>query len=86
MYVSTHARKISALSFYPGCGDNSHELASLTHRSSGFHPPQVDDEGTETEEDPANDKPSLLLALKYPNKFSESLATEVSSLSSTSTD
>ena len=72
-------------SFYPGHGDNSHELASFAHdENTGFYLPEVDDEGTETDEDPANDEQALELALKFPNKFSESLAIEVSPLSSIS--
>jgi hypothetical protein len=77
--VSTYANFFfSASSFYPGRGDNSHELASLNYGKSGFHTPEVDDEGTETEEDPADEERSIELALKFPNKFSESLAVEVS--------
>ena len=73
--VSTQTWKISALSFYPGRGDNSHELASFAHdENTGSYLPEVDDEGTETDEDPADDEQALKLALKFPNKFSESLA------------
>lgn len=86
--VSTHTRTFSASSFYPGRGDNSNKLASLTsldHGNAGFHTPEVDDEGTETEEDSADEEPTLELALKFPNKFSESLVIEVRTLSSMST-
>ncbi|KAN0131560.1 hypothetical protein V8E53_010668 [Lactarius tabidus] len=69
-------------SFYPGRGDNCRELASLAHGSSGFHPPEVDDEGSETEEDPSDDEPPVEVAFKFPNKFSESLVVERPSWSS----
>ncbi|KAN0141135.1 hypothetical protein V8E53_000891 [Lactarius tabidus] len=69
-------------SFYPGRGDNCCELASLAHGSSGFHPPEVDDEGSETEEDPSDDKPPVEVAFKFLNKFSESLVVERPSWSS----
>ena len=66
------------LSFYPGRGDNSHELASLAHdENTGSHLPEVDDEGAETDEDPADEEQTLELALRFPDKFSESLAIEV---------
>ncbi|KAN0134201.1 hypothetical protein V8E53_007973 [Lactarius tabidus] len=71
-----------ASSFYPSCGDNCRELASLAHGSSGFHPPEVDDEGSETEEDPSDDEPPVEVAFKFPNKFSESLVVERPSWSS----
>ena len=84
--MSTQTWKISASFFYPGSGDNSHELASFAHNeNTGSYLPEVDDEGTETDEDPANDKQALELTLKFPNKFSESLAIEVSPSSSIST-
>lgn len=76
-YVSTHTRNFLVSSFYPGRGDNCRELASLAHGSSGFHPPEVDDEGSETEEDPSDDEPPVEVAFKFPNKFSESLVVEV---------
>ncbi|KAN0137996.1 hypothetical protein V8E53_004215 [Lactarius tabidus] len=69
-------------SFYPGRGVNSRELSSLNHGNSGFHAPQVNDEGSETEEDPSDEELSLELALKFPNKFSESLGVERPSWSS----
>jgi hypothetical protein len=85
--MSTHMNFFfPASSFYPGRGVNSCELSSLNHGNSGFHTPQVDDEGSETEEDPSDEEPSLELALKFPNKFSKSLGVEVSLLNSTSTD
>ena len=73
-------------SFYPGRGDTTHVLAhpSLNQASYVFHTPQVDDDGSEIEEDPMDDEPATDLSLKAPNKFSESLVIEVSILSSTS--
>jgi hypothetical protein len=75
-----------ASSFYPGRGDTTHVLAhpSLNQASYIFHSPQVDDDGSEMEEDLMDDEPAADLSLKVPNKFSESLVIEVSLLSSTS--
>lgn len=73
----------SASSFYPGRGDNTHPLAHLDQGKSVFHTPDVDDDDSETEEDPTDDEPAVELSLKHPSKFSESLAIEVSLLSST---
>jgi hypothetical protein len=75
-----------ASSFYPGRGDTTHVLAhpSLNQATYVFHTPQVDDDGSETEEDPMDDEPAADLSLKALNKFSESLVIEVSLLSSTS--
>jgi hypothetical protein len=72
-------RKFSALSFYPGHGDNTHVLTRLDHRNPAFHAPAVDDEDIETDKDSEDDVQAVKLALKYPNKFSESVANEVSS-------
>ncbi|KAF8261448.1 hypothetical protein EI94DRAFT_1705512 [Lactarius quietus] len=54
----------------------------LERRNLSFHTPQVDDEGSVTEEDPMDDEYTVELALKQPNKFSESLAIERPSWSS----
>ena len=70
--------KISASSFYPGRGDNAHPLARLDPEDNMHHTPDVDDENSETEDD-SDDENAVELALKAPNKFSESLAIEVSS-------
>ncbi|KAN0139146.1 hypothetical protein V8E53_003035 [Lactarius tabidus] len=78
----TKKQRVVASSFYPGRGVNSCKLSSLNHRNSGFHTPQVDDEGSETEEDPSDEEPSLELALKFPNKFSKSLGVKRPSWSS----
>ncbi|KAF8269738.1 hypothetical protein EI94DRAFT_909378 [Lactarius quietus] len=63
-------------SFYPGRGDHSHALARLDPALSTFHTPDVDDDGSLTEDDPVEDDHAVELALKFPNKFSESLAVE----------
>ncbi|KAF8264431.1 hypothetical protein EI94DRAFT_1703253 [Lactarius quietus] len=65
------------LSFYPGCHDTTHAPSHLDQGNLSFHTPQVDDEGSVTEEDPMDDEYTVELALKQPNKFSESLAIEV---------
>ena len=82
MYVITYQHaineKISASSFYPGCGDNAHPLAHLNAKDNMHHTPDVDDKNSETEDD-LDDENALKLALKAPNKFLESLAIEVSS-------
>jgi hypothetical protein len=71
------------LSFYPGRGDNSHVLARL---NNAFHTPEVDDEGFETDGDLTDDDETVELALQAPNKFTESLAIEVSLQHSTTTN
>ncbi|KAN0137968.1 hypothetical protein V8E53_004452 [Lactarius tabidus] len=63
-------------SFYPGCGDNTHVLARLDHRNPAFHAPAVDIDDIETDKDSEDDVQVVELALKYPNKFSESVANE----------
>jgi hypothetical protein len=68
--------KNSASSFYPGRGDDSHVLARLD--KANFHAPPVDDENSETDDDSMEDDNTVEFALKQPNKFSESLAIEVS--------
>jgi hypothetical protein len=77
LFVYVITEKFSASSFYPGRGDNTHNThlpARLDHRNYAFHTPEVDDDGSETEEDPMED-----VAVKLPpNKFSESVAIEVS--------
>jgi hypothetical protein len=70
--------KISASSFYPGRGDNTHVLAQLDHGNHAFHAPGMDDDGFETEEDFLDDEHTVELARKYPSKFSESMVIEVS--------
>jgi hypothetical protein len=72
--------KISASSFYPGRGDNTHPLAHLDHASGNytFHTPEVDDDGSETEDDSIDDGHTAELALRHPNKFSEAMVIEVS--------
>jgi hypothetical protein len=71
-------RKFSASSFYPGYGDNTHVLAHLDHGNYTFHNPEVDDDGAASDDDSVDDTQAVELALKYPNKFSESVAIEVS--------
>jgi hypothetical protein len=71
-------RNFSASSFYPGRNDNTHVLARLNHENYTSHTPEVDDEGSETEEDLIDDDHTDELSLRHPNKFSESLAIEVS--------
>ncbi|KAN0130984.1 hypothetical protein V8E53_011117 [Lactarius tabidus] len=63
-------------SFYPGRGDNTHALAHLDHGNYTFHAPAVDDDGAVSDDDSADDNQAVELALKYPNKFSESVAIE----------
>ena len=75
--------KNSASSFYPGRGDDSHLLARL---DNAFHTPEVDDDGFVTDNDSIVDDDAVELALQAPNKFSESLAIEVSLQHSTFTD
>jgi len=71
-------KKISASSFYPGRGDNTHPLARIDHGNT-FHTPQVDDDGSETDDDSIDDGHAAEFAFKqHPNKFSESMAIEVS--------
>ncbi|KAF8259409.1 hypothetical protein EI94DRAFT_1707126 [Lactarius quietus] len=70
------------LSFYPGHHDTTHVPSHLNQGNLSFHTPQVDDEGSVTEEDPMDDKYTVKLALKQPNKCSESLAIERPSWSS----
>ncbi|KAN0126122.1 hypothetical protein V8E53_015374 [Lactarius tabidus] len=62
-------------SFYPGRGGN-HVLAHLVQGNSAPYAPEVDDDGCLSEDDPVEDELTADLALKYPNKFSESLGIE----------
>jgi hypothetical protein len=78
MLSHINLRKFSASSFYPGRGDYTHALAHLDHGNHTFHAPAVDDDGVETDEDSVDDDQAVELALKYPNKFSENVANEVS--------
>ncbi|KAN0140619.1 hypothetical protein V8E53_001828, partial [Lactarius tabidus] len=66
-------------SFYPGHGDNTHALARLDHGNYTFHAPAVDNDGAVSDDDSADDNQAVELALKYPNKFSESRPSWVSS-------
>lgn len=68
-----------ASSYYPGHGDhnNTHVLPS-GNQDSIFYTLKVNDEGSQTEEDPAEDELPAEDAQKHPSKFSESLAIEVS--------
>ncbi|KAN0141464.1 hypothetical protein V8E53_000709 [Lactarius tabidus] len=59
-------------SFYPGCGDN-HVLAHLVQENSAPYTPEVDDDGCQSEDDPVEDELTADLALKYLNKFLETL-------------
>ena len=71
--------KFPVSSFYPGRGDTTHVLAHLNQGNSVAYAPEVDDDGSETEEeDPIEDKRTVELTLRHPNKFSESLVVEVS--------
>ncbi|KAN0140500.1 hypothetical protein V8E53_001709, partial [Lactarius tabidus] len=66
-------------SFYPGCGDTTHPLASLAHFNVDdqvFYNPNVDDRDNDFEEDYNKDKEIAELALKNPTKFAEVMATE----------
>jgi hypothetical protein len=62
-----------------------HLLARLNHENYTSHTPEVDDEGSATEEDSIDDNHTVELSLRHPNKFSESLAIEVSLQRSTPT-
>jgi hypothetical protein len=73
--TSQHVGKFSASSFYPNRGQVH---PRLNQGNSVLHAPEVDDDGTETEDDPLEDDHTDELALRHPNKFSESLAVEVS--------
>lgn len=76
--------QISATSFYPGCGDNSHSLASLDTARYGIETdsPTLEEEcdsGTETEADWLDDD-QLVESVDVPQaKTSNALALEVSS-------
>ncbi|KAN0139137.1 hypothetical protein V8E53_003026 [Lactarius tabidus] len=63
-------------SYYPGRGDDNHVLARVNQGNSVFYAPEVDDDGCQSEDDPVEDELPAELALKYPNKFSESLGIE----------
>lgn len=84
MYVLISQRdalytKFPALSFYPGRGDTTHALSCLNQGKSTVYAPEVDDDGSETEDDdPIEDEHTVELALRHPNRFSESLVVEVS--------
>ena len=68
-------------SYYPGRGDNSHVLASLNQETSVFYTPKVDDDDSQSDDDPVEDELLAELVLKQPNKsnkFLESLVIEVS--------
>ena len=77
MLSQTNLRKFSASSFYPGHGDNTHVLAHVDYAVPPFHGPPVDDDDVQTDESVEDDE-AVELARKYPNKFSESVANEVS--------
>ncbi|KAF8263137.1 hypothetical protein EI94DRAFT_1704233 [Lactarius quietus] len=64
------------LSFYPGRGDNTHTLTHIDRGNLNFYTPEVDDDGFETDDDSADDKQTVQLALKHPSKFSESVTVE----------
>ena len=72
--------KISAASFYPGCGDTTHPLASLPSfdENQVFCNPNVDDQDNLSEEDCNDDEEIVELALKNPARFAEVMAVEVS--------
>ena len=55
-----------------------HALASLNQETSVFYTPKVDDDDSQSDDDPVEDELPAELALKQPNKFSESLVIEVS--------
>ena len=68
-------------SYYPGRGDNSHVLASLNQETSVFYTPKVDNDDSQSNDDPVEDELPAELVLKQPNKsnkFLESLVIEVS--------
>ena len=71
-------QRIVASSYYPGRGDNSHVLTSLNQETSVFYTPKVDDDDSQSDDDPVEDELPAELALKQPNKFLESLVIEVS--------
>ncbi|KAI9434267.1 hypothetical protein BJY52DRAFT_1231243 [Lactarius psammicola] len=63
-------------SFYPGCGDNTHVSTRLDRPNYAFLTPEVDDDGSETEECLTEEEHAVELALRHPSKFSESMAIE----------
>ena len=77
MLSQTNLQKFSASSFYPGRGDNTHVLAHVDYAVPPFHGPPVDNDNVQTDESVEDDE-AVELAHKYPNKFSESMANEVS--------
>ncbi len=71
--MASRERKDGSIA-YPGRGDNTHVLDCQNYT---FHTPEVDDDGSETEY-LTEDEHAVELALKHPNKFSESMVIEVS--------
>jgi hypothetical protein len=64
VYVITiNNQKISVSSFYPGRGDNTHPLAHLDHGNYTFHTPEVDNDGSVTDDDSIDDGHTAELAL-----------------------
>ncbi|KAI9448875.1 hypothetical protein BJY52DRAFT_1193093 [Lactarius psammicola] len=63
-------------SFYPGRGDNTHVSTRLDHPNYAFLTPEVDDDGSETEECLTEEEHAVELALRHPSKFLESMAIE----------
>ena len=77
MLSQINLRTFQALSFYPGCGDNTHDLAHVDYTIPPFNAPAVDDDNVETDNS-VEDEEAVKLAREYPNKLSESVAKEVS--------
>ena len=76
MLSQINLRTFQASSFYPGRGDNTHDLAHVDYTIPPFNIPAYDD-NVETD-DSVEDEEAVELACEYPNKFSESVAKEVS--------
>jgi len=77
LFVLQTSQEISALSYYPGCGDITHTHTPSYPDTENFHNPDMGDhDGETTEED--DDEQMVELALKNSARFSEAMATKVS--------
>ena len=77
MLSQINLQTFQASSFYPGHGDNTHDLVHVNYTIPPFNAPAVDDNNVETD-DSVEDEEAVKLAREYPNKFSKSVAKEVS--------
>lgn len=68
---------MTASSYYPGRGDDTHVLSYIKAVNDHFPDPDVDD-CAESEEDSDDDQQIVELALQNSSVFSEAVATEVS--------